>query len=182
MKFDVKTNRKKGFTLVEMVVAMTLMLIVVSMITALVMTIVKSAEKNERDGRIYSDLYFAETSIKNRLNRYEEYTSDGLVYDIAAVEPDNADEGTYKIVSEGDYLAIFPAATDISVGFKPTAVMRFDNAQRSIIYSDVYEKLLLETVDRITFMKGESAVKVSIFYNEYETPYVLLIAFGRNSK
>ena len=185
MKFDVKNNRKKGFTLLEMVIAMMLLLMVISLITALMVTIIKSAEKNEREGRIYSDLYFAEISIKNRLNRYEEYTSDGLVYDIAAVEPDDADKGTYKIVSEGsegDYLAIFPAATDVSVGFKPTAVMRFDKAQRSVIYSDKYDKLLLNTVDRITFTKGESAVKVSIFYNEYETPYVLLIAFGRNSK
>ena len=182
MKFNLKTNRKKGFTLLEMVIAMMLLLMVISLITALMVTIIKSAEKNEREGRIYSDLYFAEISIKNRLNKYEEYTSDGLVYDIAAVEPDDADEGTYKIASEGNYLAIFPADTDVSVGFKPTAVMWFDKTQRSVIYSDKYDKLLLKTVDRITFMKGESAVKVSIFYNEYESPYVLLIAFGRNRK
>ena len=58
---------------------------------------------------------------------------------------------------------------------------------RLVIYdcshdSITYDKLLLKTVDRIAFMKGESAVKVSIFYNEYESPYVLLIAFGRNRK
>ena len=116
------------------------------------------------------------------MNRYEEYTSDGLVYDIAAVEPDNADEGTYKIVREGNYLAIFPAATDVSVGFKPTAVIWFDKAQQSVIYSDKYDKLLLKTVDRIIFKKGESAIKVSIFYNGNESPYILLIAFGRNQK
>lgn len=175
-------NRERGFTLLEMVIAMMLLLMVISLITALMVTIIKSAEKNEREGRIYSDLYFAEISIKNRLNRYEEYTSDGLVYDIAAVEPDNTDEGMYKIASEGNYLAIFPAATDVSVSFKPTAVMWFDKAQRSVIYSDKYDKLLLKTVDRITFFRGESAIKVSIYYNRNESPYILLIAFGRNQK
>ena len=60
MKFNLKTNRKKGFTLLEMVIAMMLLLMVISLITALMVTIIKSAEKNEREGRIYSDLYFAE--------------------------------------------------------------------------------------------------------------------------
>lgn len=203
MKFTGKNNRKKGFTLLEMVIAMTLLLMVISMITALIVTIVKSAEKNEREGRIYSDLYFAEISIKNRLNIYEGYRSDGVTYDIAAVEPDEENEGQYKIVSEGEYLAIFPVGTvvsgasddsggsevsdgsgvsDGSVSFKPTAVIRFDKTQRSVIYSDKYDKLLLKTVDRMTFFKGEDALKVSIYYNENESPYVLIIAFGRSRK
>ncbi len=200
MKITGKNNRKKGFTLLEMVIAMTLLLMVISMITALIVTIVKSAEKNEREGRIYSDLYFAEISIKNRLNIYEGYRSDGVTYDIAAVEPDEENEGQYKIVSEGEYLAIFPVGTvvsgasvasvasdgsevsDGSVSFKPTAVIRFDKTQRSVIYSDKYDKLLLKTVDRMTFFKGEDALKVSIYYNENESPYVLIIAFGRSRK
>ena len=110
------------------------------------------------------------------------YDIDGLVYEIAAVETDNENEGKYKIAGESEYLAIFPAATDVSVGFKPTAVMWFDKTQRSVIYSDKYDKLLLKTVDRITFFRGESAVKVSIYYNGNESPYILLIAFGRNQK
>ena len=49
MKFNLKTNRKKGFTLLEMVIAMMLLLMVISLITALMVTIIKSAEKNERE-------------------------------------------------------------------------------------------------------------------------------------
>ena len=177
-----KRSRERGFTLLEMVIAMMLLLIVISLITALMVTIVKSAEKNEREGLIYSDLYFAEISIKNQLNRYEMYDINGLVYEIAAVETDNENEGKYKIAGESEYLAIFPAATDISVSFNPTAIIWFDKEQQSIIYSDKYDKLLLKTVDRITFIRGESAVKVSIFYKGNESPYVLIIAFGRNRK
>ncbi len=182
MKFNGKTCRKKGFTLLEMVIAMQLLLIVSTMIMALIFSITKSAQRNNREGKIYSDLFFSELAIKNWFNKYDEYKDGEPKYDIAVVMPSDENEGEYKLSSsaEGQYMAVFQAETDISESFTPEAVVYFNEEYSSIVFTDRFGSVLLESVNSITFYKGENAARVSIKYDGGSSPYVLIIAFGRN--
>ena len=57
-------NRERGFTLLEMVIAMMLLLMVISLITALMVTIIKSAEKTSARGEFTPTFILRKSALK----------------------------------------------------------------------------------------------------------------------
>ena len=176
-----RISRKKGFTLVEMVIAMAVTLVLLSMIMSLIVSVIKNTQKNEHENSVHNDLNIAEINISNWYNAFGDFNGK-YIYDFSPVEITQNETGkdVYTKVSNAAVLAVFNAGTETETGvITPIATINFNTETQILHCSNKYGRLLLKNIDEITFSKKGNIIKASIYYDGEKIPIILLLSNER---
>lgn len=172
-------DSKKGFTILEAVIAMTVTLVLLSMILSLIVSVIKNTEKNRHENDVFSDLNIAETQIRNWFASHLIYNGDEYTYEFLPVKKINVngEDGYFPVNSgeSGEILAVCvkDARKDDGSLLEPTT-LDFDPETKLMSCSDKYPQFHLKNIDRIVFEKNKSVIKASIFYDGLRIPQILL--------
>ena len=175
-------TRKKGFTLVETVIAMGVTFVLLSMILSLIVAVIKNTEKNDHENAVHNDLNIAVLNTSNWYNSFGAFESGDYLYDFSPVlkSQNGAGEDVYTVISEGRLLAVYLAGSESEEGVvEPVATLRFDDETRTFYASNKYSRFLLKNVDKIIFLKKGNIVKASIYYDGESIPMILLLSNER---
>lgn len=175
-------TRKKGFTLVETVIAMTVTFVLLSMILSLIVAVIKNTEKNDHENAVHNDLNIAVLNTSNWYNSFGAFESGDYLYDFSPVvkSQNSGGEDVYTVTSESELLAVYDADSETEDGIvSPIATLHFDGGSKLFYASNRYSRYLLTNVDRITFLKKGKIVKASIYYDGESIPMILLLSNER---
>lgn len=174
--------RKRGFTLVETLIAMSVTLVLLSMIMSLIVSVIKNTQKNEHENSVHNDLNITKANISNWYNSFGDYESGEYIYDFSPVEKTLNEKGedVYIKTAESDLLAVFKSGTEMGNGeITPTATLGFSTKTKILQASNKYGRFYMKNVDRIVFVKTGNVLKTSIFYDGEKIPMILLLSNER---
>lgn len=167
-------KRNEGFTLVELVISMTVTLVLVSLISSLVYLVTKNVDKSKHNNEIYTQL----TLCKDKISSW---------YDELVVIDDFKDKYTFVVVDEndavlnGEYgvkLCLYAKDDSTSTGIEaiPLESMYFDKSDNSLYCTNKSAALKLDDFNDIQFKIIDDCIKVKLFYDGKQPVTMLLIS------
>lgn len=172
-----KVSNKKGFTLIELCISLTVTAILLVMIITVIVNIINTSKTVTKQNSYYTDLQLTEMYIRTYFNDFAGYEQDGVNYGFTTALPSVVGTGKYTASSQQtEYLAVYTKGSDISGEFAPFAVLSFDKQSRSIVSSNSYRKLRVATVDDILFYRKGDALRVLVYYGGSYHPLIIMLS------
>lgn len=154
-----KSKRKRGYSLVELTIAMVVTIVLMSSIISLVAAVLKESERSTKDYGLSSELLLARQGLYTWFNSFAGYESGGE---------------EYKFVN------------DLESGYEGVNVYKDGEVVSSIYFDDLNRKLVSDdfggypTFSLIYFMTfdvyDDNVIKVSILYDGCRQPIVYLFS------
>ena len=165
-----KLSRKRGFTLVEMIITLAITIILVTSIAALITAVVSERRRSGSDYNASADIYFAESAVYAWFENFAgedsytlsaKYGGDGRICGVTAIVGDGA-------AAQSKEYNIF-----------------FDAENKKLITPEYADGWFFSTIKNITFEiyaagtdggTGGNAIKVNITYDGASKPISLLLS------
>lgn len=166
-------KRNKGFTLVEMVISMTVTLVLVSLISSLVYVVSKNVVKSNHNNEIYTQL----TLCKDKIS--------GWYNEIVALD-DFEDKYAFVVIGDNDEIlngnyggkvCLYEKNSSTGNGLNETPLvsMYFDKSDNTLYCTNKSASLKLDDFDDIKFKIIDDGIKVKLTYDGGKTAIMLLI-------
>lgn len=159
-------SKKRGFTLVEVVITLAVTIILMTTITSLIVAVVSERRRSVGDYDVSNDLYFAENAVYDWFNRFagdsftltEKKDENGYTYGVIATVPggETGDNAEYEI--------------------------SFDSENKKLTTPGYSGGWTFSAISNITFtLLNENTIKVNITYDGASVPVSMLLS-GRASR
>lgn len=167
-------KRNEGFTLVELVISMTVTLVLVSLISSLVYVVSKNVVKSNHNNEIYTQLTLCKDKISSwhdELVGLDEF-KDKYTF-IVVDENDSVLNGEYGVKV---CLYAKDDSSSTGIGESPLESMYFDKSDNCLYCTNKSAALKLDDFNDIQFKIIDGCIKVKLFYDGKQPVTMLLIS------
>lgn len=161
----IKQNRKRGFSLVEMVITMAVTIILLSTITSLIVAVVNERKRSANDYDVSNNLYLAKNAVYDWYDNFA-----GETFTAVTTTEDNSNSITVTAAGK-------------------TFTITYDKGEKKLI-TPKYNGLYLSAVENMTFevlnadgsptgdtqSAGKTVIRVKIKYRGGSQPLTMLLA------
>ena len=163
----------KGFTLVEMVISMTVTLVLVSLISSLIYVVSKNVVKSNHNNEIYTQLTLCKDKISGWYDELIALDDFDAKYTFVVVGDNdeilNDNYGSKVCLYEKD------SSTENGLGETPLVSMYFDKSDNTLYCTNKSAALKLDDFEDIQFKIIDDSIKVKLYYDGSKTVTMLLI-------